>query len=301
MLEKIANLIVFLIGRTLYFFPRKIHMLFGRLIGDAAFFLIVKRRRLGLFNVRVVLGDSIGYSEARRIVKNTYRNLGKMAIEFLLMPFYTKDDIGKLIHGVEGIKLFDEILSEGKGVILHTAHFGDWEMLGAYLGLSGYPLYAFNRKQKGIFGKIVDKHRKKVGMRLTYKNSALAGARKALREGGILGILADQGGIIMGELFDHMTLLPQGAAAFALKFDVPVLPCFLVRKEDDTYQLYIGPVIRLPYKKKHTRVYRQGKVQELLKVVEDMIVMFPDQWFWLQRFWIGCSPGTNFQKHVKIV
>ncbi len=301
MREKIANLVVFLIGRTLYFFPRKIHMFLGKLIGDIAFYLIVKRRRLGLFNVRMVLGDSIDFKEARRIVKNTYRNLGKMAIEFFLMPFYKKEEIGKLIHGVEGIKLFDEILAEGNGVILHTAHFGDWEILGAYLGLSGYPLYAFNRKQKGIFGKIVDEHRKKVGMRLTYKNSALAGARKALREGGIIGILADQGGNIRGELFGHKTLLPQGAAAFALKFGVPVLPCFLVRKEDDTYQLYIGPVIRLPHKKKHTHEYRQETVQELLKIVEDMIIMFPDQWFWLQRFWIGCSPGTNFQKHVKIV
>lgn len=301
MLAKIVEDLILSIGWLLYKFPRKVHMMLGRAIGDLAFFLLVKRRRLGLFNVRFVLGNTIEYKEARRIVRNTFRNLGKMAVEFFLMPYYKKEDIGKLIRGVEGIKLFDEVLAEGKGVILHTAHFGDWEILGAFLGLSGYPLYAFNRMQKGIFGKIVDDHRKKAGMKLTYKNTALAGARQALREGGILGILADQGGIIMGELFDHMTLLPQGAAAFALKFDVPILPCFLVRLEDDTYQLFIGPVIRMPFKKKHLRTFRQEKVQELIKIVEDMITMFPDQWFWLQRFWIGCSPGRNFQKHVKIV
>ena len=100
---------------------------------------------------RCVLSLGVGVTRARRIVRDSFDNIGRSAAEFVRLD-KLKPRLRELMP-IEGKENLDRALERGKGVLMLIAHIDNWEMAGARMTLEGYPLvpiYTPQRNQGGL-------------------------------------------------------------------------------------------------------------------------------------------------------
>jgi len=87
--------------------------------------------------------------------------------------------------------ILDNALSEGKGAVVISTHFGNWEFAGQYLRFIGYPVNVIYEKRDEWIYKYLDQIRVKYGIKLIDRNSSLAQFKSILDQNQLLGILID--------------------------------------------------------------------------------------------------------------
>ena len=80
-------------------------------------------------------------------------------------------------------------------------------------------------------------------------------------------------------------MIPKGPAAFSVKIGTPIVPGFLLRMPDDTFELrFDKPIL---YRATGNREADEKKIIRLcVKVIEDYIRRYPSQWYMFRRFWL---------------
>lgn len=136
---------------------------------------------------------------------------------------------GELVRRFDiiGLNHLDEALAGGKGVILVTAHMGNWEASGAVAAALGYPVKAVSRMQgQGEVESYLQSMRTRHGLGLIADTSPLD-CLKALRRNQVLALMIDgrarkSAGVqvpFLGSPFPCVS----GPAILALKTGAPVL------------------------------------------------------------------------------
>lgn len=209
-----------------------------------------RKSRTGMLsNLRVILGEKISEEEINRVARETFNNFGKYMLEFF---GYARMDSRFLENRVRirGKEKLDEARSHGKGVIAVSAHLSNWELGGVKLVDAGYP----------VTGLALDHERESVN-RLFTKQRALKGIRayslrrggrrclEALRRNELVCLLGDRdltGTGIEIEYFGKPTKFAVGPARFALATGAPILPAFVIRQPDNTFDLIFEDPIHPP-------------------------------------------------------
>ena len=94
---------------------------------------------------------------------------------------------------VEGLEHFRSAQAAGRGVIVLAPHHGNWEVLGLYLAELGEVTSLYQPPKQAAVESVVRSAREKTGAKLVPTNRAgVAALLKALKAGGISGILPDQ-------------------------------------------------------------------------------------------------------------
>lgn len=233
-------------------------------------------------NVRSAFPDA---TEAwvHRIARDHVRLLAKAIAEILRFPRPRADDLLERVR-FEGWEHVESARSAGRGVIIATAHFGNWELLGAALSANGLPLHVLVQPpSQDAFGRLFAAFRSRVGVS-TWPNAGPASLRPALRalaRGEALGVLADQHGEAQDaivRLFGHRVSAPIGPTFFAGRTGAAVLPVFIIRQPDDTHLVRIYP-----------ELLATGDVtadaQALYALYEREISLHPDHWLWAHDRW----------------
>jgi len=196
---------------------------------------------------------------------------------------------------VKGIRFLDEALEGGKGLVLVTFHFGNWELVGAYIARLGYPLsVVVQRIHNPFIDKMISNMRQGAGMKTIPRSSALKDSLRALDKNNIVVFLADQDAHDSGvfvPFFHRPASTPRGPAVIALRRDVQAVMSFAVRQEDGSFEINFEPII---YKRKYV-------LEEDIKVftrtftnrLEDYVKEYPDQWLWLHRRWKTVAAGDG--------
>ncbi len=135
---------------------------------------------------------------------------------------------------VKGRENLEEAFSSGLPVIVATAHFGNWEVAGFWLGEQGHSIYAIAlpHKDKGVdelFNQMRNRHKIKV---IPVGHSArVVGVLKRKEVLAILGDWDFSGGksLVEVEFFSRRVLFPAGLGIFANRFRSVVLPVFCYR------------------------------------------------------------------------
>jgi KDO2-lipid IV(A) lauroyltransferase len=243
-----------------------------------------KRKRLATDQIQFCL--KVSGQEAERIAKKSWTRFGSMFIEVMRFPVM-KDHIEKYVK-IEGRENIEKGLALGCGGIIATAHSGNWELLGAALALSGFPIVGVAMKQKEAgMDRFINDYRRLVGMHVTYKTSVRE-MFSMLKEGWIIGLLMDQDasrhdGILL-EFFGRETNCVQGPASLARFKAAPIFPTFITQNEDGTHTIIIHkPVFVEKTQDKHEDIRRTTAI--LTKIIEDHIRKYPEEWFWLHDRW----------------
>ncbi len=118
----------------------------GETTGGLAFRLVGRERRKAMAGLATAFGrEGKSTSELENIAVSNFRHLGRSFFE--LAGFYRSGPSKLSRHiQVEGLEHMDNALGYGKGVILVTAHLGNWELFAYHMASLGYPVTVVARQ-----------------------------------------------------------------------------------------------------------------------------------------------------------
>lgn len=238
-------------------------------------------------------------AEANGLALAHLRQLTRCIAELMRLPLLNADTVDELVR-FEGWEHLEAARAGGKGVVLLTAHFGNWELMGASFAAKGVPLHVLVQPaSQDAFDKLFREFRGEAGVS-TWNNAGPASLRPVLRALGrneALGLLVDQHGEAQDAIvnfFDHPVSAPTGPFFFAKRTGAAVVPVFAVRQPDDTHVIHIEPAIALTGDD-------ETDAQTAYAVLESYIRRHPDHWLWVHDRWareheLTRKPGTRRQE-----
>lgn len=241
------------------------------------------RRHVADKNLEMAFGD-MDASERRELLKNVYHNLGLTAAELYLQP----ED--KLLKSIEflGKEHLEQALAMGRGAILATAHFGNWEA-ARVLPHFDIPLAVVTKKQHNpLFEKYNSTLRQKHGLKLIDHESGLKDIMRWLSKNGVVAILTDQNAGDTGLVMDFLGSPAshwKGVAKIALRYGVPIVPGFALRDKDGGIQMRFEAMLPTQGLKDDEENIREV-TKEVGSVIETYVRKWPEQWFWVHRRWL---------------
>ena len=286
-----------LLSRIICCLPHSALLTLGRGAGILYYKFIKKQRERAVRQMMEGLG--IPEEEARRLVKESFVNLARNILEIFYMPNLNENNYKEYIE-VDHMERAEAALAEGHGVVVLTGHIGTWEWLSAAFSLAGYPSTAIAKMQPNQqYSKALDELRAKIHMEVFSRGSSeLIAAAKALRQGKMLGFLADQDAGPGGAFIDFLgktASTPMGPAVFARKYNAPILPCFILRRPDGRHRVTIGEVLRYEDHGDTDKDLYDLTVR-MTRILEKVIRENPTQWLWFQKRW-DTPPERRREKH----
>lgn len=239
-------------------------------------------------NIARVLRQRADSLVVRRAAAAAFRCQALNYVDLMRLDRLTRADYeANVVHG--DLTPLTETVARGKGVIIVSAHLGNMDYVGQWLGLNGYsvhvPMEAL--KPAKLFA-LVRRRREATGMRMYPVGSdemrLLTGA---LRAGGIVAIIADRATGGDGELvefFGAPTALPVGPALLALRTGAPIIASFGRRLPDNRLYVSVSPPVYLQRTRRLRADLREG-VQTVACLLEDGIKATPEQWIVFEPVW----------------
>ncbi len=260
----------------------------GAALGRTMFVCTPHRRRIAFRNLSFALQEK-GREERTRILRDCYDNIGRSLVEFMRLPSVSKKDAIHELISLEGEEHLRAALAKKRGVLLLTAHYGNWELVGAKLAASGYPLNVLARHQRDTGAtRLVNSLRETAGMRvIPARKVDAAQILRCLKRGEIVGFLADQNagrkGIFV-DFFGRAASTHPGIALFALRTKAPVVPVFGLRNSDNRHVALLLPEVKL-IETGNMREDVAANTAAFTRLIEQQIRLRPELWFWLHDRW----------------
>ena len=268
--------------------PHGFALSFGRFAGRLARLILWKKT--DLCEARCVKALGIGITEARKIIKKSFENMGMSLVEFIRSPLMMKDVKKFADFDESSKKILTDALSRGHGVILMTSHMDNWELAAMRFSSEGFPLHVLytpqsNKDEDNFINKIRTENE---GMILIPAEGAgLRDIFKALRAGEILVVMQDLDARRDGIIVNFLGLpasTHDGAVKLFQKFKCPIIPVHYTRdKKNPAHHTIIFTEILSD---------RPGFGEDLKKsleicnsIIEEWIKENPEQWFWILDRW----------------
>ena len=264
----------------------------GDILGDLGYCIVFRHRRRTIINMKLVYGDQKSLKEIKLMTRQIFRYLGRSACE--MVYFCSRDNIKnatQLVNIVEGGQYLKQAHEKGKGVIIVSAHMGNFMLVGKKLADMGYKTATIMRQMKDEkLEKLFTKWRnEKMGQHTILKLPLWRSVRESLdwlAKGNILTMYIDQrsGSGVWVDFFGRPTLTSTGAAVFALRTGAPVVPLFIINDNEGFYKIIIEPPVEIDKtgeRKKDIAV----NTAKFTKIIEGYVRKYPTQWFWVHNRW----------------
>jgi KDO2-lipid IV(A) lauroyltransferase len=274
-------------GFVLRLFPLKTVQRIGAWAGEFAGMKLGYRRLVAMDNLRNAFPDA-GETELENIMRGSFRSVGTALFEFVYFPRMKAPDIDRIVN-IENPELVSEVYARGKGMILMTAHFGNWEVFAQSIPVKiGIPLCIIVKPQANRrVDSQINRWRTMFGNSIVPVESAVRELLKVLRDKKAVGIVADQTAAkesISVPFFGREVPTFEGPAMFCLKTSAPLLVGFAVRGGDGCYSAHFREV-----PSSDLTEYTRENVAELTRrhvaLTEFVIRQFPSQWMWMHKRW----------------
>lgn len=278
--------------------PYKVLMAAGWLLGQLYYLLIKKERERAVAQMSFAL--SLSDSEARRLVRQSFVNLARNVLEILYMPCLNEQNVCEYLE-IDHLERMRDALAEGHGVVVLTGHVGTWEWLSAAFSLNGMPVTAIAKQQpKADYSRALNDLRAAIHVEIFSRGTGeMIAAAKALKQGKILGFLADQDAGPTGafiEFLGKVASTPLGPAVFARKFNAPIIPAFILRQPSGKHKVVVGEILRYRDTGDPEKDLFDLTV-EMTGILEAVIRDNPTQWLWFQKRWNTPPEQQKTDKH----
>lgn len=228
-------------------------------------------------------------ADVRRIARDSFRHLVMCAVEVLHLPRETRRRGMREIVLVSGRENLDAAIAQGRGVVLATAHVGNWEVMGALCGEIGVTFSTVYRPlDNPLLDRWVRATRTAAGQTMVPKKGALKPLLRALRERGMVVLLVDQdarGHGVFAPFFGAPASTIPTPAELALRTGATVITASSVRTGPGfRYSLWFDA----PVEVKDTGDHAADLVRittEINSRIESAIRRAPEQWLWAHRRW----------------
>jgi KDO2-lipid IV(A) lauroyltransferase len=244
--------------------------------------VLPKLRRVARINLHFAM-PQVNIAERERVIDLVFESLARLLLAIARFPDLNKTNIADGI-GYEGLEHYLDAKRGGRGVLVATAHLGNWELSAFAHALMTEPMNVIVRPlDNPLLDELVAWRRSLSGNRLILKRDAARLVIRALKNNEAVGILIDQNTAAAEGVFIHFfgKLACAGSSFVKLAHHsgAAVLPGFaLWDKSRARYVLRFYPEIVLT-----------GDVgrdtQRIHSFIEEVIREYPDQWMWIHRRW----------------
>ncbi len=269
--------------------PEKSLYGFARVVSSAAYRFANKQKNIAFDSLKIAFGKDKDKKELDAIVRECFDIMAKSAVE--LMFLMDKPERLRAKVDLEKREVLDKALSEGNGVILVSAHFGNFPLLLGRLALEGYNSAGIMRPMRDSrVEKLFKSKRDKFKVKTIYsqpRNVCVNETIETLRNNGIVFIPIDQNfgtaGVFVN-FFGRQAATATGPVIFAQRTKASIIPCFIVRGHDDRHRIvFEEPLVLKDGKSSQETILIN--IQALTDIIEFYIRKYPAQWGWIHRRW----------------
>lgn len=223
------------------------------------------------------------------VVDGMYRSMARMLTAFAKFPAIHKENVGEWIR-YEGLENFKNAQARGRGVLIATAHLGNWELSAFAHALMTAPMYIVVRPiDNPRVDALVERMRALSGNHIISKRDAARDILRALKSGAAVGILVDQNTLadegVFIDFFNEKACANAAFVRFAHHAGAPVIPGFALWSEkENRYILRFDPEIEMTGD-------IECDTQRIHAHLENVVLRHPDQYLWIHRRWKTRPPG----------
>lgn len=258
--------------------------LLGPVAANALDLAVPRLRRIAMRNLELA-----GYPNPSEITDGVFRSLGRVLESVARFPKLNRENIHRYIR-YEGLEHYTAAKAKGRGVLIPTAHLGNWELSAFAHAYMTEPMHIVVRPlDHARLDAWVERRRALSGNFIVNKREAARGILRALHAGDAVGILIDQNVVpaegVFVDFFGRKACAGTAFVKFARRSGAPVIPGFALWEANEArYVLRFYPEIEMT-----------GDVaedtQRVHSFLESVIRRYPDQWLWVHRRWKTRPPG----------
>jgi KDO2-lipid IV(A) lauroyltransferase len=252
------------------------------------FFYLVPIRKSTVISNLAIAFPYLSEEKIKNISFKVYKSFSIFLIEILVFPKYQSKIFDNELEFSEPDLVINKF-NEGKGLIILSAHFGNWELIppaiGVRLRLNGLTIV------KPLRNPYVDKWmnnlRRRFGNEVIPLGISLRKTYQALKEKKMIGIAADQRGPEEGvkvKFFNTEVPVYGGPSVLSLKTGAPILSLLAVRQNDFKYKIIVKEIDKSDLPENFDDAVVE-LTQRHTKHLENMIRKYPEQWFWMHKKW----------------
>jgi len=244
-------------------------------------------RRRARLNLQQVYGDQRTPAELDQMVRRNFRHYGLNLAEFMVMSRWSGAELERRVelHGRDNAAA---AIAVDRGAIAVTAHYGNWELLGARIAQAGYSLNVVARDaDDAATNSLINQIRESTGYRIIPRRHALRQALECIERKEPVAFLLDQNtarGAIYVPFFGRPAATATGPALLAHRTGAPLVPCLTRRLPDGRHHVEIMPMLVWENSGDKDRDIAEITAR-LTAIIEDWIRQDPEQWLWIHNRW----------------
>ena len=284
-MKKLSHFLQYAALRSVYFIfavlPFNFTYSLARGLGSLVY-LIGFRKQIVHDNLQIAFGEEKTTAELIELARQTYQNIAMTFIELMIAPKLI-DSVLQMIE-VKHIEVIQRLLKKGGGLIMVSGHLGNWELQGAAAAaiINSTFTVAATRQSNPYIDRFITRRRNNLGMQVAGSKGARKLLLKALKNHEAIGLVADQNAgrdAVFVDFFGKPAATQPGPAQLALKYKAPILVGAAIRTGPGKFKILHQEV----------KVFDDDTVETLtqrhVKILEDFIRQYPEQYFWLHRRW----------------
>jgi KDO2-lipid IV(A) lauroyltransferase len=265
--------------------PLPIAQALGRSLGLLFFLVAPRQRRRAIKNLSWCFPE-LSRADVRGMARRVFRNIGMNQLEMLRWMGGRSAELDQRIV-VTGLEHVEQGLAHGAGLIVLTAHVGNWDLLALWAA-SRWPLTIISKDIKNsVLNTFWMERRRQEGLRIVGARNSYRACLAVLRRREMLGFVLDQNmtrqdGIFV-EFFGRAACTTPGLAILSAHARAPVMPAFMLRRGDGRHEVRILPLLEPPEARTPEAV--AAATQQYTRIIETVVREHADQWIWMHRRW----------------
>jgi KDO2-lipid IV(A) lauroyltransferase len=259
------------------------------------FHLDRKRRRRVFEHLRAAYGTELNGEQIERIAAACFRHFGRAGAEALLFPTLGLAEASRYVH-YQGLEHIQAAYARGKGVLLVSGHYGNWELVAHMQGWLGLPLALVTRPlDNPRLERRLARLRSLSGNVVIHRDGAIKAMLQHLRRGIGVAIVIDQdakdAGIFV-PFFGRLASTTPTPALLALRTGAAIVPVFSVPRADGGYDICYEPARQVEDSGDRDRDVLRITA-ELTALLETWVRRHPHVWSWMHRRWRTRPPAER--------
>jgi KDO2-lipid IV(A) lauroyltransferase len=254
------------------------------------------RREVALENLRLAFPTGTE-AEHRATYERMFEQLGRVLAEFARFGRRDPEPVSSFFD-LQGRDHVASALEGGRGALLLTAHFGNWEAFGSAMAGAGVPVTVLGARQRNpLVEETFSRLRRRGGMGTLVVGQSLRPVVELLEHNACLATLADQDGGPQGFFLDFLgrkASVQSGLFRLAARRGLPIVIGFAGRHGDGWRNELDSPLFPEP-RRDPREVEKEARRLALLytRRVETVVRARPDHWFWVHRRWKTRPPSEG--------
>lgn len=252
----------------------------GEKLAMALFKLDKKHRERTMANLAMAFPDWSS-EKVEETALEVYRHFGRVTADVMRTPLRTVEEVNSA--EVIGREHLESAYKAGKGVLIVTAHYGNWERFAHWFTVNGYTLNVVARDaNQGAVTQKINHIRNLAGAEVLSRGNAARAILGKLKTGDLVGILNDQNnGDCFVPFFGKPCGTAMGPAVLGNRTGAAIVPSYFTRLGPGRYRAeFSAPIDNDAFDRDPERI-----TAHLNTILEDQIRKHPEQWLWLHDRW----------------